>query len=211
MTTYQESLAKHQADQAAKAKERQNRQVWRELLSRYDLADTIANYKRVLEYFGNDGLDVRTFEWMMKNDRPFSKTLDWRDQKEELIDRIVALIQKNGPPQTAHDLETWRTKLKFFTTDQLRDKLTEVATKQAFNSRPIGELYDALAEHRKAQANVTKEGYPVIPDIIVPPWDSKAIGMKEYLDRIAKTDVLLLKRAVKLWGHKQVDEVRRGY
>lgn len=210
MTTYEASLAKHQADQAAQAKDRQNRQVWREILSRYDIADNIANYNRVLQYCSGE-MGVQKFDWMMRNDKPFAKTLDWRDQREELTEKILALIREHGPRMTEHDLLTWRTKLKFFTTDQLRDKLTEAATRQAFNERPVSELYDALAEHRKAQSTTTFEGYQRIPDTIVPPWTTQAIPMKQYLDRIAKTDVLLLKRAVKLWGHRQVDSVRRGF
>ena len=212
VNNYETSVARHEQVAAQQELEKRNRAAWREIISRYGVAGTDANYSIIRDYCGGE-ITVAKFDWFVKHP-PKGISLDWSDEHDKLLDQIVALLRDPyGRRMTEFDLKTWRSRLAVMTTLELRDRLAELTDKQKMALRPVKEIKADLAEFRKQETAMTRtvEGYEKIPSMVVPAWDTKAMPIKEYLDRIARFNIHLFKAAVERWGSKQVDAVRRGF
>jgi len=126
------------------------------------------------------------------------------ETKADLINRIMELLQgtNNAHWTIDHNIKSERTKMSFWSVEQLTARLDEVVRAQTLNAKPIGELKAIAASERQYV------GFPTLGKAIVRPGTVRAVPLDaEYLRGL---DSWELKKFVRLYGIDQVNDRLAG-
>ena len=128
------------------------------------------------------------------------------ETKAALIDKICSLIASSNEGRDgkfdSHNLNTERTKMNFWSIQELATRLEDVMRKQSLASKPIGELQQIVQSARKYV------GYPQLGKTVVPPGTVHAVNLNAaYLQSL---DAYALKRLCRLYGIEQVNNRLAG-
>jgi hypothetical protein len=174
-----------QAEKEAKAKhDRLNAEGWGQVLSKFPLRDTQANFTVLCEWCAPNTITVEAFESLLRSN---SKSLDMTS-REGIIKDI--LDHSTGDKNTLRDLGI---RLSTWSLGQLRQKRSDIAFKQGIHTKDDAKQY--LAGQRDKEIGWRNTGYPKLASTYVPPGQVQAVPTGQYLRELSKTDLRQFKHA----------------
>jgi LysM repeat protein len=191
---YEQALADKATQQDKANRDEINARGWRAILNKYTLRDTAANFAMLVEWA--NPLTLEAFEELLRS-KPKGLTLD-ATSREQLIDEIVK--NSHGDQNTLRNLKVKL--LSTYSLTQLRDARRGQEFKSRVRTKEQAEAHVAKA-HRDTSWNGT--GYPKLQATLVPPGQVVAVKTGDFLRKIAREDVWLLKRYVRIYGSSQID------
>ncbi len=192
---YEEALTA-QAEKSDKAQlDEQNAKAWHKILDRWPLRDSQANYGMLLQWA--NPLTLEPFEELLRT-KPAGLELD-AISREQFIQDIVQ--QVGGDAKTKRDLAF---RLSTFSLGQLRQRAGELAFKKTVRTKEQAKAY--VASQRDPEPHgYNGTGFPRLAATLVPPGEIKAVNTGDFLRKIARSDVWLLKRDVRIYGSQQCE------
>lgn len=191
---YEQTIAAQAAQQDKVARDKKSAEGWNQILGKYPLRDTQANFAALLEWANQ--LTLEAFEELIRTKPSNISTLD-ATSREGIIDDIVQ--HSHGDSNTLRQL---RLKLSTYSLGQLRDKRRAIDFKSAVQTKEQAKAY---VKEAHADNSWNGLGYPKLQSTIVPPGQVRAIPTGEFLRSIAKTDLWLFKRYVRLYSVEQIN------
>jgi hypothetical protein len=189
----------YQAAQAAEAAADQkvqrnevNARGWQQVLAKYPLRDTQANYQLLLQW--SNPITLEAFETLLRQ-KPAGFNLDM-SSREGIIEDIVA--HSHGDANTLRQLKA---RLTTYSLAQLRQKRHDIEFKSQVHTKFDAEKF--VASQRNTEVGWRNTGYPKLGSTYVPPGQVQAVPTGQYLRDLAKNDFWLFKRMVKLYSADQ--------
>jgi hypothetical protein len=129
------------------------------------------------------------------------------EMKQSLIDKIIERLAStnNLHWQVPTNIQIERTKLSFWSVEQLTARLSEIVRAQELNAKSPVELREIAYGNREAPSN-----WPRLPLRMVPRGQVTSIAIDaDHLNKLATHDKYEFVRLCKLFGTDQIDQ-RRG-
>lgn len=189
---YEQALADQAAKNDKAQRDEQNARAWHAILNKYPLRDTQANYNIVLTW-GNP-ITMESCEALLRR----------KDNGLDMVSReklIADIVNNSHGDQNA--LRQLRTRLGTFSLTQLRQKRRDIEFKSEVVGVDAAKKY--IAQNRPQDLGWNGTGYPRLQSTVVPPGQFQPVPTGQYLRQIAKSDLYLFKRYVRLHGSQQVD------
>jgi hypothetical protein len=123
--------------------------------------------------------------------------------REQIVEEILDLLaSKNGGRDGKFDsfnLRSEEARMKPWSLEALRQRLSDIKVRQRMAAAPVSELKKFVADSRPKPGLFP--GWPTLPQTLVPPGEIHAVNVTaEWLNGLAKTNLWLFKRLVKLYG-----------
>jgi hypothetical protein len=194
---YQEHLAENAAAESRTALDKANAEGYAQILARYAIRDTQANYAVLRDWAAPNAITVDSFIALLRSD---PKAIDM-SSREGVIQDIVDVSTGSD-----NDLRSLKFRLSTFSLAQLRQKMRDISFKKQVSTHAEAKKY--LAEGRKPETTQFP-GWPALPQKMYERGKGWIEVDAAYLEHLIREDVFSFKRLVKLYGGQQVDR-RRG-
>jgi hypothetical protein len=124
--------------------------------------------------------------------------------RQQLLEQIIELLAAKGKGHDAFTLNQEEKRLALLAIPALRARLADLQTKAHMASTPVPILKAIVADTHR---NQSIDGYPALPSSL---WDgSRHVRCDaDYLNGLAKTDIWMFKKLVRLYGSAQIDRAR---
>lgn len=187
---YEEAKADQAAAQEKAQRDEVNARAWHQILNKYPLRDTRANYTAILGWC--NPITMEAFESLL---RQKNNGLDV-SSREEIIDDIID--HSHGDSNT---LRNFRLRLTTWSLTQLRERRRQIQFKSEVTTK--AEAKDYLRKHNAPDYGWEGTGFPKLQSSLVPQGEVSAVPTGQYLRRLAKEDIYTFKRFVKLYSADQ--------
>jgi hypothetical protein len=220
MSSYQEEVQRKEAVAAASVQESANRAAFSLICDHFPLADTVANFKMLIEWCDGE-ISVSKFQALVDLN-PQGFTLDFTGSRDKLLAEIVNELDPSGARLTqqdlntlfarrangenvridqivigkSHNIDTEIKRLQFATKAALRARLAELRYAREVKAKSSADLRADLAAHR----DLGRGRYHPYPDL--PP--------EVTAEEIKKSGVHKIKFLGQKYGREQVNARLNG-
>jgi hypothetical protein len=188
---YEQAKADQAAAQEKAQRDEVNARAWHQILNKYPLRDTQANYNLLLGWA--NPLSLEAFEALLRAD-PKSLVMISREQ---IIEDI--LEHSHGDQNTLRQL---RTRLGTYSLTQLRQKRRDIDFKSEVHTKEQAKEF--VSKNRVNDLGWNGTGFPKLQSTIVPPGQAQAVPTGQFLRQIAKSDFYLFKRYARMYSAEQL-------
>jgi len=124
-----------------------------------------------------------------------------REVKADLIEQIMAALQSTNNKHWTipFNVKSERTKMAFWSVEQLTERLNGIIRAQELNAKPVSELYQIVASNREEPSLYPK--LPLYTD------DGKPLD-EDYLNGLTRFDKATFIRLVKRFSSEAIDRPR---
>jgi hypothetical protein len=189
---YEQAKADQAAAQEKAQRDEVNARAWHQILNKYPLRDTQANYNLVVTW--SDPITIESFEALLRR----------KDNGLDMVSReklIADIVNNSHGDQNA--LRQLRFRLGTYSLAQLRQKRRDIDSKAQVHTKEAAKAY--VANTREKEIGWRGSGYPKLLSTTVPAGQVHAVPTGQYLRDLAKSDIWLFKRMVKLYSSDQID------
>jgi hypothetical protein len=212
-------MNRFQLDKAADARAAQleaNKTVYRNWLAQHpEVADCIANDNMLQEYFAQEDvlttekLDYALDKLQKKKSLAIQVPPSKAEIRADLIEQIMQALQRtnNKHWQIPKNVATERTRMKYWTAEQLSARLEEIIRRQTLSALPLWELRKIAHGNPEPPSQ-----WPRLPLRFVPRGQVISVALDaDYLNGLpaTKEGMYEFDRLTRIYGDDQIDR-RRG-
>ena len=127
--------------------------------------------------------------------------------REQIVEEYLRLLAAHSR-QDAYSLKSEEARLRHLPIEALRQRLSDLKVRQKMASQSVSTVKAIVADAHADKSAFP--GWPTLPSRLVPQGSIQSVEVNaDYLNGLAKTDIWLFKRFVRLYGSEQID-ARRG-